>query len=159
MALRIRTGFVEGGAVALDRAHVRKLRRAALRFDQSGVVVGQGSHRLGGRRARLLLRGGVERGGEVREVTIEGGLGVFVIPLPRLQGLLGLACGDAARVETIRPVDRGACPGRRGGGRDGAGGGASGGGGSRGAARYGDARRQRQGDGGKNADSAVSHGP
>src|ERR1700729_3991911 len=107
MALRIRTGLVEGGAVALDRAHVRKLRRAALRLDQSGVVVGQGSHRLRGRRARLLLRGGVERGG-------------------------------AARVETIRPVDRGSCPGRRGGSRDGASGSASGGGGSRGAARYGD---------------------
>src|SRR3984957_21352246 len=148
MALRIGTGFVEGGAVALNRAHVRKLRRAALRLDQSGVVAGQGSHRLGGRRVLLLLRGGVERGGEVREVTIEGGLGVFVLALPRLQGLLGLPCGDAGRVETIRPVDRGACPGRRGGRRDGASGGASGGGG-RGAARYGDAGRQHQGGGGE----------
>src|ERR1700727_3921227 len=134
MALLMRTGFVEGGAVALDRAHVGKLRRAALRLDQSGVVVGQGSHRLGGRRVRLLLRGGVERGGEVREVTIEGGLGVFVLALPRLEGLLGLPRGDAGLVETIRPVDRGARPGGRGGSRDGASEGASGGGGSRGAA-------------------------
>src|SRR5579863_6732733 len=137
MALRIGTGFVEGGAVALDRADVRKLRRAALRLDQSGVVAGQGSHRLGGRRVRLVLRGGVERGGEVREVKVEGGLGVFVLALPRLQGLLGLQRGDAGRVESIRPVGTGARPGRRGGSRDGASGGVSGGG--RGAARYGDA--------------------
>src|ERR1700678_2965105 len=146
--MTLRTRFLEGGAAVLDRVHVGKLLGAALRLNQSVVVVGQGGHRLGRRRMRLLLRGGAERVGEVREVLIEGGLVVLVLALTRLQGLLGLPRGGTGRIRGVRAEDGRARPG----GSGGRGGGscrlASGGpGGGGGAAAHGGAGQQYQSEG------------